>query len=149
MQAGKAASIFTSTASQGRCAGRHARMRTQCSALAWRSERRSSQQVATAAAPDACAAVAPAVSHAAHSLHQNNPVRTQPSTPRLRSGQETTIFTAITQLAHHGMIYVPTGYGSGPAMFDLSAAKVRRLSRLGVCADLRALSCTTACQRAL
>jgi multimeric flavodoxin WrbA len=46
------------------------------------------------------------------------------STASQGSGQETTIMTAVTQLAHHGMIYVPTGYGSGGAMFGLDAAKV-------------------------
>lgn len=46
------------------------------------------------------------------------------STASQGSGQETTIMTAVTQLAHHGMIYVPTGYGSGGSMFGLDAAKV-------------------------
>jgi multimeric flavodoxin WrbA len=46
------------------------------------------------------------------------------STATQGSGQETTILTAVTQLAHHGMIYVPTGYGSGGAMFGLDAPKV-------------------------
>eukprot|EP00775_Hariotina_reticulata_P002619 gene2619-2920_t len=45
------------------------------------------------------------------------------STASQGSGQETTIMTAVTQLAHHGMIYVPTGYGSGAAMFGLDAPK--------------------------
>ncbi|KAF6265674.1 flavo protein-like protein [Scenedesmus sp. NREL 46B-D3] len=45
------------------------------------------------------------------------------STASQGSGQETTIMTAVTQLAHHGMIYVPTGYGSGGAMFGLDAPK--------------------------
>jgi NAD(P)H dehydrogenase (quinone) len=45
------------------------------------------------------------------------------STASQGSGQETTIMTAVTQLAHHGMIYVPTGYGSGASMFGLDAAK--------------------------
>ncbi|WIA14475.1 hypothetical protein OEZ85_002998 [Tetradesmus obliquus] len=45
------------------------------------------------------------------------------STASQGSGQETTIMTAVTQLAHHGMIYVPTGYGSGGSMFGLDAAK--------------------------
>mmetsp|Transcript_12889 Transcript_12889/g.51460 ORF Transcript_12889/g.51460 Transcript_12889/m.51460 type:complete len:232 (-) Transcript_12889:274-969(-) len=42
------------------------------------------------------------------------------SSPMQGAGQETTIFTTITQLAALGMIFVPTGYGFGPAMFDLS-----------------------------
>lgn len=45
------------------------------------------------------------------------------STASQGSGQETTILTAITQLAHHGMIYVPAGYGAGEAMFTLTEAK--------------------------
>ena len=36
-------------------------------------------------------------------------------------GQETTIMTAVTQLAHHGMIFVPPGFSYGPAMFDVEA----------------------------
>lgn len=32
------------------------------------------------------------------------------STASQGSGQETTIMTAVTQLAHHGMIYVSSGY---------------------------------------
>lgn len=35
-------------------------------------------------------------------------------------GQETTALTTITQLVHHGMIYVPPGYSFGGAMFDNS-----------------------------
>jgi multimeric flavodoxin WrbA len=50
------------------------------------------------------------------------------STATQGSGQETTIMTAVTQLAHHGMIYVPTGYGSGAKMFGLDAPKVRHMS---------------------
>lgn len=34
-------------------------------------------------------------------------------------GQEVTIMTAVTQLAAHGMIYVPVGYTAGAAMFDV------------------------------
>lgn len=40
------------------------------------------------------------------------------STATQGSGQESTILTAVTQLAHHGMIYVPVGYSYGPALFD-------------------------------
>ena len=40
------------------------------------------------------------------------------ATASLGSGQETTAFTWITQLVHHGMIYVPMGY-TNPAMFSL------------------------------
>lgn len=31
---------------------------------------------------------------------------------------ETTIMTALTQVAHHGMIYVPIGYSAGAVMFS-------------------------------
>jgi NAD(P)H dehydrogenase (quinone) len=45
------------------------------------------------------------------------------STASQGSGQETTLMTAVTQLAHHGMIYVPTGYGAGGNMFTLDEVK--------------------------
>lgn len=35
-------------------------------------------------------------------------------------GQETTALTAITQLAHHGMVFVPSGYTYGPELYDLT-----------------------------
>ncbi|KXZ44940.1 hypothetical protein GPECTOR_60g717 [Gonium pectorale] len=41
------------------------------------------------------------------------------STATQGGGQETTIMTAVTQLAHHGMIYVPTGFGAGSIMFGV------------------------------
>ncbi len=41
-------------------------------------------------------------------------------------GQETTIMTAVTQLAHHGMIFVPMGYSAGEMMFNMDEVKVRR-----------------------
>jgi NAD(P)H dehydrogenase (quinone) len=41
------------------------------------------------------------------------------SSSHAAAGQETTIMTAVTQLAHHGMIYVPNGFTYGPAMFDV------------------------------
>ncbi|KAG6542809.1 hypothetical protein Mapa_015713 [Marchantia paleacea] len=34
-------------------------------------------------------------------------------------GQETTAWTAVTQLAHHGMLFVPIGYTFGAGMFKL------------------------------
>ena len=34
-------------------------------------------------------------------------------------GMETTALTAVTQLTHHGMIFVPVGYTAGPTMFQL------------------------------
>lgn len=45
------------------------------------------------------------------------------STASQGGGQEVTLLTAVTQLAHHGMIYVPPGYGSGAAMFGVEVAK--------------------------
>ncbi|GMH24319.1 hypothetical protein Nepgr_026162 [Nepenthes gracilis] len=38
-------------------------------------------------------------------------------------GQETTALTAITQLAHHGMIFVPVGYTFGGGMFEMEEVK--------------------------
>lgn len=38
-------------------------------------------------------------------------------------GQETTAWTAITQLAHHGMLFVPIGYSFGTGMFDVSSVR--------------------------
>ncbi|KAK6935739.1 NADPH-dependent FMN reductase-like [Dillenia turbinata] len=38
-------------------------------------------------------------------------------------GQENTALTAITQLAHHGMIFVPLGYTFGEGMFEMSEVK--------------------------
>jgi NAD(P)H dehydrogenase (quinone) len=40
-------------------------------------------------------------------------------------GMETTIFTALTQLTHHGMIFVPPGYSFGAKMFDMESIHVR------------------------
>ncbi|OLQ07621.1 Minor allergen Alt a 7 [Symbiodinium microadriaticum] len=43
------------------------------------------------------------------------------STGTQQGGQETTHFTAVTQLVHHGMCYVPLGYqAGGEGQFDLS-----------------------------
>eukprot|EP00439_Symbiodinium_sp_Y106_P066233 s78_g10.t1 len=43
------------------------------------------------------------------------------STGTQQGGQETTHFTAVTQLVHHGMCYVPLGYqAGGDGQFDLS-----------------------------
>ncbi|KAE8664494.1 putative NAD(P)H dehydrogenase (quinone) FQR1-like 1 [Hibiscus syriacus] len=39
------------------------------------------------------------------------------------SGQETTALTAITQLAHHGMLFVPIGYTFGAGMFEMEQVK--------------------------
>uniref|UniRef100_A0ACD5WVH2 Uncharacterized protein n=1 Tax=Avena sativa TaxID=4498 RepID=A0ACD5WVH2_AVESA len=38
-------------------------------------------------------------------------------------GQETTALTAITQLVHHGMIFVPVGYTFGAGMFEMEQVK--------------------------
>ncbi|GAB4859963.1 hypothetical protein Ancab_011442 [Ancistrocladus abbreviatus] len=38
-------------------------------------------------------------------------------------GQELTALTAITQLAHHGMLYVPLGYTFGEGMFEMGEVK--------------------------
>ncbi|KAJ8425542.1 hypothetical protein Cgig2_007452 [Carnegiea gigantea] len=38
-------------------------------------------------------------------------------------GQETTPLTAITQLAHHGMMFVPIGYTFGAGMFEMEKVK--------------------------
>ncbi|GAA0169186.1 hypothetical protein Leryth_025973 [Lithospermum erythrorhizon] len=45
------------------------------------------------------------------------------STGSQGGGQETTALTAITQLTHHGMIFVPIGYTFGPGMFDMETIK--------------------------
>ncbi|BBN03018.1 NAD(P)H dehydrogenase (quinone) [Marchantia polymorpha subsp. ruderalis] len=45
------------------------------------------------------------------------------STGSQGGGQETTALTAITQLTHHGMIFVPIGYTFGAGMFELEAVK--------------------------
>ncbi|ONK81902.1 uncharacterized protein A4U43_C01F34030 [Asparagus officinalis] len=41
------------------------------------------------------------------------------STGTQGGGQETTAWTAITQLAHHGMLFVPIGYTFGAGMFRM------------------------------
>ncbi|KAL6880442.1 hypothetical protein ACP4OV_012007 [Aristida adscensionis] len=38
-------------------------------------------------------------------------------------GQETTALTAVTQLAHHGMVFVPVGYTQGAGMFAMDEVK--------------------------
>ncbi|CAI0540625.1 unnamed protein product [Linum tenue] len=38
-------------------------------------------------------------------------------------GQELTAWTAITQLAHHGMLFVPLGYTFGSGMFEMEEVK--------------------------
>ncbi|KAM7260474.1 hypothetical protein ACFE04_016215 [Oxalis oulophora] len=38
-------------------------------------------------------------------------------------GQELTALTAVTQLAHHGMIFVPLGYTFGKGMFEMNEVK--------------------------
>ncbi|KAK1368477.1 hypothetical protein DCAR_0104446 [Daucus carota subsp. sativus] len=45
------------------------------------------------------------------------------STGSQGGGQETTALTAITQLVHHGMIFVPIGYTFGSGMFEMENVK--------------------------
>nr|GLL45732.1 NAD(P)H dehydrogenase (quinone) FQR1-like [Ipomoea trifida] len=45
------------------------------------------------------------------------------STGSQGGGQETTALTAITQLVHHGMIFVPIGYSFGAGMFEMEKVK--------------------------
>ncbi|KAE8728646.1 putative NAD(P)H dehydrogenase (quinone) FQR1-like 1 [Hibiscus syriacus] len=45
------------------------------------------------------------------------------STSAQGSGQETTALTAITQLVHHGMVFVPIGYTFGAGMFEMEQVK--------------------------
>ncbi|XP_020594887.1 probable NAD(P)H dehydrogenase (quinone) FQR1-like 1 [Phalaenopsis equestris] len=45
------------------------------------------------------------------------------STASQGGGQETTALTAITQLVHHGMIFVPVGYTAGAGMFEIEKVK--------------------------
>ncbi|GAB2284606.1 hypothetical protein Dimus_019062 [Dionaea muscipula] len=45
------------------------------------------------------------------------------STGSQGGGQETTALTAITQLAHHGMIFVPIGYTFGAGMFEMETLR--------------------------
>ncbi|KAK9031339.1 hypothetical protein V6N11_032722 [Hibiscus sabdariffa] len=45
------------------------------------------------------------------------------STSAQGSGQETTALTAITQLVHHGMLFVPIGYSFGVDMFEMEQVK--------------------------
>ncbi|KAI9089088.1 hypothetical protein K1719_029367 [Acacia pycnantha] len=45
------------------------------------------------------------------------------STGTQGGGQETTAWTAITQLAHHGMLFVPIGYTFGTGMFKMDSVR--------------------------
>ncbi|KAK6154669.1 hypothetical protein DH2020_008917 [Rehmannia glutinosa] len=45
------------------------------------------------------------------------------STGSQGGGQETTALTAITQLTHHGMMFVPIGYTFGAGMFEMEQIK--------------------------
>ncbi|GAB2209368.1 hypothetical protein Droror1_Dr00026580 [Drosera rotundifolia] len=45
------------------------------------------------------------------------------STSSQGGGQETTALTAITQLGHHGMIFVPIGYTFEAGMFEMEKIK--------------------------
>jgi len=46
------------------------------------------------------------------------PAATFVSTGTQNGGQETTHLTTVTQLAHHGMVYVPMGYTIGKHQFN-------------------------------
>lgn len=48
------------------------------------------------------------------------PAATFVSTGVANGGQETTHFTAITQIVHHGMIFVPLGYAAGADAFNMT-----------------------------
>ncbi|KAJ0252297.1 NAD(P)H dehydrogenase [Hirschfeldia incana] len=45
------------------------------------------------------------------------------STGTQGGGQETTAWTAITQLVHHGMLFVPIGYTFGAGMFEMDSIR--------------------------
>ncbi|KAK1311123.1 hypothetical protein QJS10_CPA08g00103 [Acorus calamus] len=45
------------------------------------------------------------------------------STGTQGGGQETTAWTAVTQLAHHGMLFVPIGYTFGAGMFNMDSIR--------------------------
>ncbi|KAF7828823.1 putative NAD(P)H dehydrogenase (quinone) FQR1-like 2 [Senna tora] len=45
------------------------------------------------------------------------------STGTQGGGQETTAWTAITQLVHHGMLFVPIGYTFGTGMFNMDSIR--------------------------
>ncbi|KAL5704843.1 NAD(P)H dehydrogenase (quinone) [Ranunculus cassubicifolius] len=45
------------------------------------------------------------------------------STGTQGGGQETTAWTAITQLTHHGMLFVPIGYTFGAGMFTMDSIR--------------------------
>ncbi|KAK1262848.1 hypothetical protein QJS04_geneDACA009462 [Acorus gramineus] len=45
------------------------------------------------------------------------------STGTQGGGQETTAWTAVTQLAHHGMLFVPIGYTFGAGMFKMDSIR--------------------------
>ena len=45
------------------------------------------------------------------------------STGTQGGGQETTALTAVTQLTHHGIIFVPVGYSFGAQLFDTTTVR--------------------------
>lgn len=45
------------------------------------------------------------------------------STGSQGGGQETTLMTAVSQLAHHAMVYVSTGFTYGPSAFNVEEVK--------------------------
>lgn len=65
---------------------------------------------------------------ATHELWESQALAGKPagifwSTGFYGGGQELTALTAITQLAHHGMLFVPLGYTFGSGMFEMSEVK--------------------------
>lgn len=56
------------------------------------------------------------------------------STATQGGGQETTLLTAVTQLAHHGMVFVPSGYGTGQIMFGMDEPRGGSVYGAGVLA---------------
>ncbi|CAK9156233.1 unnamed protein product [Ilex paraguariensis] len=54
---------------------------------------------------------------------ENSSVGLFNSTGSQGGGQETTPLTAITQLVHHGMIFVPIGYMFGAGMLEMEKIK--------------------------
>ncbi|KAI7979227.1 putative NAD(P)H dehydrogenase (quinone) FQR1-like 3 [Camellia lanceoleosa] len=55
-------------------------------------------------------------------------------------GQERTALTAVTQLAHHGMIFVPLGYTFGSGMFEMNEVRVDLLMELELMREMDLVS---------
>lgn len=54
---------------------------------------------------------------------RESPLITKLIVARIFHGSSVCRLTAITQLAHHGMIYVPLGYTFGSGMFEMNEVK--------------------------